>query len=317
MLNRQVAFEDLPYYQRKKITRKQKMLSTMDKIMPWKDMLDSIRPFSPKAERGRPPIPLPTMLRIYCMQQWFGYSDPAMEDALYDNVSVRIFAGVDVNTVPDETTICRFRHLLEQHDLTKELLSISAQVLTDHGILVRSGTIVDATIISAPSSTKNQKRQRDPEMKQTKKGNTWHFGMKVHVGTDTQGLVHSVVVTPANTHDATVMQDCLHGEEEEIYGDKAYVSAARKKAAEAAGKRWRVLRKGTATRKLSAADRAFNRDSNRTRAKVEHVFGVVKHQWGYRNVRYRGLRKNAAHVYTLFALANLYMARQRLAATMG
>ncbi len=215
---------------------------------------------------------------------------------------------------PDETTICKFRHLLEQHGLTRRLFELSRDLLEQQGLLVKAGTIVDASIISAPSSTKNQAKQRDPEMKSTKKGTPWYFGMKAHIGTDPQGLVHRVAVTAANVHDATLMEACLHGQEKVIYGDKAYVSKQRKAEAEAQGVQWRVLRKATRTRKLNCADQSFNKKSNRTRARVEHTFGVIKHLWGYRRTRYRGLGKNAAQVYTLVALANFYLARDSLRA---
>ena len=213
--------------------------------------------------------------------------------------------------------ICKFRHLLEQHELTKKLLELSQRHLAARGILVQEGTIVDATIITAPSSTKNQARARDPEMKSTKKGNTWHFGMKAHIGTDTEGRVHSVEVTAANVHDSTMMEQCMHGKQKQIYGDKAYACAVRKKEAEGRGVVWRVSRKSTTKRKLNCADRSFNKKSNRTRARVEHPFGIIKHLWGYRKTRYRGLKKNAAQVYILIALANFYMARKKLLALQG
>ncbi len=309
---RQVSFEDASYWNRTKKTRKQRFLSQMDTVLPWEAMLDMIRPFYYKGGKGRPPIELETMLRIYFLQQWYGYSDPAMEDALYDNMAVRVFARVDAGHAPDETTICKFRHLLERHGLTRQLFKLSRDMLEERGLLLKTGSIVDATIISAPSSTKNQAKQRDPEMKSTKKGNKWYFGMKAHIGTDTRGLVHSVAVTPANAHDATLMDECLHGQEQVIYGDKAYVSGRRKAEAEAQGVEWRVLRKATRKRKLNCADQSFNKKSNRTRARVEHTFGVIKHLWGYRRTRYRGLAKNAAQVYTLAALANFYLARDSL-----
>jgi IS5 family transposase len=213
---------------------------------------------------------------------------------------------------PDETTICKFRHFLEKHKLSEKLSAVSQQHLEERGLLVKSGTIVDATIISAPTSTKNKDRKRDPEMKSTRKGNQWYFGMKAHIGTDTQGLVHSVEVTSADVHNSVVMPDCMHGEEQVVYGDKAYVNKARKAEAEARGVEWRVSRKATRKRKLNCAGKSFNRKSNRTRAKVEHAFGVIKNLWGYRKVRYRGLAKNAGRVYTLLALANIYMTRKQL-----
>ncbi len=312
---KQPSFSDLAYEQKKKKTRKERFLGEMDAILPWKQLLKPILKKYPKPGNGRRPIPAEVMLRIYFMQQWYGLSDPGMEDSLYDIESMRRFAGVDIDHIPDESTILHFRHFLEKHRLTEKLFRLTERYLSEQDLILSEGTIVDASIISAPSSTKNQDRQRDPQMKQTKKGNAWHFGMKMHVGSDTQGRVHSVVVTDASVHDSVVMEDCLHGEEEVIYGDKAYAGAERQQAAEALGIDWRVNRKARRGKKLTCADRSFNRKSNRTRARVEHVFGVIKHLWGYRKVRYRGLEKNAAQVFTLVALANLYMTRRELAAT--
>ena len=314
---RQLTFEDLTYLNRSRKTRRQRFLERMDRVLPWDTFLAILKPYYPKGARGRPPIPLETMLRIYFMQQWFDLSDPAAEDAVHDIFPIRMFAKVQPGYAPDETTICKFRHWLEEHGLTKQLLRVSRRHLEKHNILVREGTIVDATIIAAPSSTKNKECKRDPEMASTKKGNTWHFGMKAHVGTDTQGLVHSVETSAANVHDSEMMAACLHGEEEVIYGDKGYVSEARKTQVEACGVTWRVLRKATRKRKLDCTDQSFNRKSNRTRARVEHVFGVIKHQWGFRKVRYRGLEKNTAQLYTLFALANFRMVGDRLLALQG
>ncbi len=254
-------------------------------------------------------------MRIYFLQQWYGLSDPGMEDSLYDVESMRRFAGVDLESIPDETTILTFRHFLEAHRLTEALFRLTRRYLSERGLLLHEGTIVDASIINAPSSTKNRDRKRNPEMKQTKKGNAWYFGMKTHIGTDTQGRVHSVAVTHAAVHDSTVMADCLHGEEAVIYGDKAYADAGRRQAAVAGGVDWRVNRKARRGKRLSCADRSFNRKSNRTRARVEHAFGVIKHLWGYRKVRYRGLEKNGAQVFALFALVNFYLARRELAVT--
>lgn len=310
---KQRDFSDLAYDHKKKRTRKEVFLGEMDEILPWRELLKPIRKHYPNSKYGRPPIALSVMLRIYFMQQWYALSDPAMEDSLYDIESMRRFAGVDLDEIPDETTICRFRHFLEHHDLPSKLLRVSEQYLSEKGLLVSEGTIVDATIISAPPSTKNQSKSRDPEMKQTKKGNQWFFGMKAHVGADPNGLVHSVVVTDASVHDSVVMDDLLHGEEEIIYGDKAYANASRKAAFEESGGTWRVNRKAKRGCKLNAADKAFNRKSNRTRAKGEHPFGVVKNLWGYRKVRYKGLGKNANQVFTMFALSNFFLVRKRLA----
>ena len=306
------SFSDLEYAVKKKTTRKELFLAEMDGILPWKELLSVLKRHYPARGNGRPPIALESMLRIYFMQQWYGLSDPAMEDSLYDITSMRLFAGLTLDNVPDESTILRFRHRLEKHNLTEKLFRKTEKYLSERNLILSEGTIVDATIISAPSSTKNQKKERDPEMKQTKKGNMWHFGMKIHVGTDTQGRAHSVAVTDAGVHDSQMMDDLIHGEEEAVYGDKAYASKAKKEALEDAGITCRINRKASRNRKLNCADQSFNKKSNRTRARVEHIFGVVKNLWGYRKVRYKGLDKNASQVFTLMALANFYMARRQL-----
>lgn len=308
----QQSFTDLEYSHKKKVTRKERFLNEMDRIIPWNIVLKPLRKHYPKGGKGRPPIGLEPMLRIYFMQQWYGLSDPAMEDSLYDIAAMRRFAQLELDGIPDETTILNFRRLLERHNLTEKLFRKIEQYLTAQGVMLSEGTIVDATIIHAPSSTKNQDRQRDPEMKQTRKGNQWYFGMKAHVGTDLQGYVHSIAVTDAGVHDSQLLEDLVHGEERVLYGDKAYANQERREDYEASGVEWRVSRKARRGRKLTAADKAFNRKSNRTRALGEHAFGVVKHLWGYAKVRYKGLYKNACQVFSLFALANLYRARRQL-----
>jgi IS5 family transposase len=310
-----VSFASLAYENKKKKTRREKFLEEMDKVIPWEELLQDIKKYYPKAGNGRQPIPLARMLRIYFMQQWYGLSDPAMEDALYDIESLRRFADIDieVDVIPDETTILHFRHLLEKHELTRKLFEKTKQYLSEKGLLLREGTIVDATIISAPSSTKNQDKTRDKEMKQTKKGNQWYFGMKAHVGTDTgRGLVHSVVVTDAGVHDSQVMDELLHGEEQAVYGDRAYTSEKRKTDFEDRGIKWCVNRKGCRYRQLTPEDVEYNHKQSQVRAKGEHAFLVVKHLWRYQKVRYKGLFKNTAQVFSLFALANLYMVRHDL-----
>ncbi len=308
----QRGFADLEYTTKKRTTRKERFLSEMDRLLPWSLLLKPIKSRYPKSKRGRKAIPAEVMLRIYFMQQWYGLSDPAMEDSLYDIESMRRFAQIDLQHIPDETTICKFRHFLERHRLTEKLFELSREEMSSQGLILSEGTIVDASIIAAPSSTKNASGKRDPEMGSTKKGNTWHFGMKAHIGTDTQGRVHRIEVTNASVHDSVMMAALLHGEEQAIYGDKAYASRERKEWFESMGGCWRVNRKAGNNRRLRACDHAFNRKSNRVRARVEHAFGVVKHLWGYRKVRYRGLAKNTAQVFTLFMLANFYMARQAM-----
>ena len=308
----QKTFADLAYENKKKQTRRERFLAVMEKVLPWKKLLRPLQKAYPQGERGRPPIELEQMLRIYFLQQWYQYSDEGMEDALYDTETLRRFVSVKIEGIPDETTICKFRHYLEKHELTEKLFALSGRHLAKQGLLLSTGTIVDASIIAAPSSTKNLNRQRDQEMKQTKKGKQWYFGMKMHIGTDTEGAVHAAVVTDAAVHDSQVMEKLLHGKERIVYGDKAYASQSRKEELERAGKTCRINRKGCSGRKLTAADKAFNRKSNRVRARIEHVFGVVKNLWGYRKVRYKGLAKNRAQVLALLALANFYRFRDQL-----
>jgi IS5 family transposase len=310
-----LTFASLAYDNKKKKTRRENFLQEMDKVIPWKDLLQIIERYYPKAGNGRQPMPLERMLRIYFMQQWYGLSDPAMEDALYDIESMRRFAGIDIaaDVVPDETTILHFRHLLEKHGLTKKLFEKTQSYLTEKGLLLREGTIVDATIINAPSSTKNCDNTRDKEMKQTKKGNQWYFGMKAHVGTDSNtGLAHSIVVTDAGVHDSQVMDELLHGKEQAVYGDRAYTSEKKKKEYEAKGIKWCVNRKACRHYQLTPEDVEYNHRQSQVRAKGEHAFLVVKHLWHYTKVRYKGLFKNATQVFTLFALANLYLMRREL-----
>jgi IS5 family transposase len=251
------------------------------------------------------------MLRIYFMQNWFNLSDPQAEDSLYDIESMRRFAGIELmgHDIPDETTILRFRHLLEQHRLTERIFAEIRSLLEQKRLLLKSGTIVDATIIAAPPSTKNEEKARDPEMHQTRKGKDWHFGMKAHIGTDRHGIVHSVSTTAANVSDITQMPQLLHGEEREVFGDQAYWSEAHRQAALAQGIRYRVNRRSP---RLTEHQRFINRRRSAARARVEHVFHVVKRLWGFSKVRYRGLAKNTARLYTAFALANLYLLRRRL-----
>ena len=254
------------------------------------------------------------MLRIYCMQQWFNLSDPQAEDALYDSESMRRFAGVELveDTIPDETTILRFRHLLEAHALTAAIFREVRTLLEEKRLLLKSGTIVDATIIAAPSSTKNAEGKRDPEMHQARKGKDWHFGMKVHVGTSKQGLVHSLASGPANEADITRLNDLLHGEENELYGDQAYWSEDHRQHCAHAGIRYRVNRQARVRHRLTEQQKAINRSRSRRRARGEHAFLVVKRLWGFTKVRYRGIYKNTVRALAMFALANLYLVRRRL-----
>jgi len=256
------------------------------------------------------------MLRIYCLQQWYNLSDPGAEEALYDIQSMRGFCGLELgrDAIPDETTILNFRHLLERHELTKAVFAAVTEHLEAHGALLRGGTIVDATLIAASPSTKNQEQKRDPQMRSSKKGNQWYFGMKAHIGVDAKsGLVHTAGVTTGSVHDAKVMDNLIREDDRAVYGDKGYASDEKKRAAEAAGVTWAVKEKAKPGRELTARQRTRNRRFGKIRAKVEHVFRVMKCQFGYRKVRYRGIEKNGAQVFSLLALANLYLARRTLA----
>ena len=311
----QPTFASIIYQNKKKQTRREKFLGEMDQVVPWGKLVKLVKPHYPKGEQGRPPMKLETMLRIYFLQQWFNLSDPAMEDGLYDMESMRRFAGLElgVDEVPDETTILHFRHLLERHRLTEKIFAKVNHHLHERGLLMRQGTIVDATIIAAPSSTKNEDKQRDPEMSSTRKGGQWHFGMKLHIGVDAQsGLTHTAKVTTAKVHDSQVMGDLLHYEEKAVYGDKAYADEELRQAYAQEKVAWRILRKAKRGRKLTKRDQEWNRRHSQVRSRVEHVFQVIKTLWGHNKVRYRGLAKNEAQCYSLLALANLYRARKAL-----
>jgi len=287
-LKEQTTFASLAWAGKKKQTKREKFLCEMDRVVPWERLLGLIEPHYPKAGNGRRPIGLDRMLRIYFVQQWYGLSDPGMEEALYDIESVRRFAGIELGEedIPDETTILNFRHLLEKHQLTEKLLAEVNGYLSEKKLLLREGTIVDATLIAAPSSTKNKDKQRDGEMSSTKKGNNYHFGMKVHTGTDSQsGLVHTVKVTTARVHDKQEMEGLLHGEEKAVFGDKGYVSDQDKRAARSKGLFWGVLDKAKSKKSLSHKQKRRNRKLSSIRAKVEHPFRVVKRQFGYVKVR--------------------------------
>jgi transposase, IS5 family len=312
---KQTTFASIAWNAKGKVTRRERFLSEMDRVVPWARLCALVEPHYPKGARGRPLMPLERMLRIYFMQQWFNLSDPAAEDALYDSESIRRFAGVELaeDAVPDETTILKFRHLLERHRLTEAIFAEVRALLEQRGLLLKSGTIVDATIISAPSSTKNATDRRDPEMHQVRKGKNWHFGMKIHVGADRHGLVHSLTGTAANVADITQIDCLLHGAERTVYGDQAYWSEEYRQHCAQAGIAYRVNRRGHAARPLTAHQKRINRARSRVRARGEHAFRVVKQLWGFAKTRYRGLAKNTARAFSAFALANLYLMRYRLA----
>ena len=317
---KQATFSMTGYFDKGKKTKREQFLAEMDQVMPWTRLLALIEPHYPRGSPagGRAPLPLERMLRIYCLQQWYNLSDPGAEEALYDSITMRQFAGVstDADVIPDETTILNFRRLLEKRQLTERLLSEINSHLSERGMLVGKGTIVDATIIDASSSTKNAQKKRDPQMHQTRKGKQWYFGMKVHTGTDAEsGLVHTVVATAANVADVNVLGELLHGGEESLHGDSAYHSKELKAQAEANGIAFNVNQRGTRTKPLTKTQRARNRRLSRVRATVEHPFRVVKCLWGHTKVRYRGIKKNLAQMYTLFALANVFRTRRQLMTT--
>lgn len=298
-----------------KKTRKREFLEQMNKVVPWEVLVGVVEPHWPKSKTGRPPFAIETMLRIHYLQQWFGLSDPAMEEALHDMPVYREFAKLDgvLDRLPDESTILRFRHLLEKHDLATDMLRIVNDLLAYKGLLLKSGTAVDATLISAPSSTKNVEGKRDPEMHQTKKGNQWYFGMKVHVGADVNsGLVHTVSVTPANVSDINQLPHLVREDDRAVFGDKGYVNNKLKRVARKAGLFWGVSLKASKQHPLTEANKRFNHKMSSIRARVEHVFRVIKRQFGYTKVRYKGIAKNAAQVFSLIGLTNLYLARRAL-----
>ncbi|MDR6450289.1 IS5 family transposase [Paraburkholderia sp. 22099] len=302
-----------------KRTRKREFLDEMRRVVPWSRLIALIEPHYPRGKTGRPPFPIATMLQIHFMQQWFGLSDPAMEEALYDVPLYREFAGLDegMTRLPDESTILRFRHLLETHGLAAQMLTLVNEILSEKGLLLKAGSAVDATLISSPSSTKNGSGKRDPEMHQTKKGNQWYFGMKAHVGVDAEsGLVHTVIGTAANVHDINQAEALLHGQETDVYADAGYQGI--EKRCQANPVRWHVAMRPGRRRQLDLNDRLdaifdqIERLKAGIRAKVEHPFRVLKQQFGYTKTRYRGLLKNTAQITTMFALGNLWMACKAL-----
>lgn len=310
----QTTFASVAWQAKGKVTRRERFMAEMDAVIPWARLLELIAPHYPKAGNGTQPMPMERMLRIHFMQHWFNLSDPQAEDSLYDIESMRRFAGIELgqDAIPDESTILRFRHLLEAHRLSEAIFAEVRSLLEERRLLLKSGTIVDATIIAAPPSTKNAEKARDPEMRQTRKGKQWHFGMKAHVGTDPRGIVHSLATTDAAAADITQMHKLLHGEESEVFGDQAYWSETHRQSAKACGIRYRINRRGTSAKPLNDQQLFINQVRSKARARGEHAFHVVKRLWGFAKVRYRGLAKNTARLFTAFALANLYLQRRRL-----
>jgi IS5 family transposase len=320
-MTHQSSFAQAEFAAKRKVTRREKFLTRMDTLIPWTSLLAVIEPFYPKGERGRPPIGLERMLRVYFLQQWYGLADEALEDALYDSQALQGFARIDLAAegVPDATTLLKFRRLLETHDLCKGLFTAINADLTARGLLLREGTLVDATLIAAPSSTKNQEKQRDPEMHQTRKGNQWHFGMKAHIGADRDSkLVHTVVVTAANVADITQTAQLLHGQEQQVHADAGYTGVEKRAEIVALERKmdWQIacqrgqikaLAEGAEKEALKAVEKA----KASVRAFVEHPFHILKNLFRHRKVRYRGLAKNGHQLHTLFALANVMIgARQ-------
>ena len=327
LMEQQMSFAQNEYAGKKKVTRRERFLGEMERVVPWARLCGVIEPHYPKGERGRPPIGIERMLRIYFLQQWYALADEALEDALYDSQAMRTFAGIDlsVEAVPDATTLLKFRHLLEAHDLTQQIFAEVGALLSERKLLMREGTIVDATIIAAPSSTKNASKERDPEMHQTKKGNQWHFGMKAHIGVDAQsGLVHTVTGTAANVADIAQTHALLHGQEKVVYADAGYLGIE-KRAEIAAGcpaLEWHVAAKrGKVTAMAEGLVKELTQQLEKlkaqVRARVEHPFHIIKNLFRHRKTRYRGLVKNTAQLHSLFALANLVIARRSLLTTAG
>ncbi len=311
----QLTFAEAEYQNKKRKTRRELFLEKMDSLIPWAKLEKKLRKHYPKGENGNPPYPLPIMLRVHCLQLFYNLSDPAMEDALYEIESMRRFAGLRLSDrLPDESTILRFRHFLERHKLGEVIFDTVSAQLRQQGLMMREGTIVDATIIAAPSSTKNQDGERDPEMHQTKKGNEWHFGMKMHIGVDDQdGLIHSIETTAANVHDLTAADQLLHGEEQRVWGDAGYTGIHKRDEFTDRDVDWRIaLRPGTRSKLADQLQEMLEGIKASVRAKVEHPFRTIKQQFGYTKVRYRGLAKNTNRLYVLSAFTNLLRAEKYL-----
>ena len=321
-MNQQTSFAQSEYARKKKTTRREKFLGQMEQVVPWARLVEVIAPHYPRGKRGRPPVGIERMLRLYFLAQWYALADEALEDALYDSQALRNFAGIDLGgeAVPDATTLLKFRHLLEAHDLGRRIFEEIGALLGEKQLLMREGTLVDATIIAAPASTKNRRRERDPDMHQTKKGNQWYFGMKAHIGADeASGLVHSVEGTAANVSDISQAHALLHGEEKRAGADAGYTGVEKRPEIAALGREieWRVAARRSTLKAqpegwAKALGGAWEKLKARARALVEHPFHIIKNIFKHRKVRYRGLEKNTGQLRVLFALANLYMVRRQL-----
>ena len=307
-----------------KRTREREFLAQMERVVPWAALVQLVAPYAPEGKKGRPPFTVETMLRVHFMQQWFTLSDPAMEESLHDIALFREFAGLGWDSrIPDESTILRFRHLLERNQLSDQILALVNELLRDKGLMLKAGTVVDATLIAAPSSTKNESGERDPEMKQSKKGNQWHFGMKAHIGVDAEsGLVHTVIGTSGNVNDVVPANSLLHGQENTVFADSGYRGAHKRPDARP-NVTWHIAVRPSDRRRLKVGARLgaildkIETLKASVRAKVEHPFRVIKRQFGHTKVRYRGLFKNTAQLKTLFEVSNLWMARLKLMALDG
>lgn len=313
---RQESFALGSFEKYRKRTRREQFLSEMDRIIPWQELSTVVVPYYPRPEgAGRRPVGIERMLRIYFLQHWFHLSDPGAEEALYDSRAMREFVGIDLGQapVPDETTILKFRHLMESHNLGSDLFHAVNCYLEENGLKVARGTIMDATIINAPTSTKNKNKSRDPEMHSTRKGNQWYFGMKAHIGADSQTkLIHSVAATAANVHDSQMISDLLHGDETRVWGDSAYTGQKESIQEKAPRAKDFTHKKGARNRALSESEKQTNRTKSRVRAKVEHPFHILKCLFGFRKVRFRGLDKNANPLFAACALVNLVLAKKQL-----
>jgi IS5 family transposase len=313
---KQISFASATYDNKKIMTKRERFLTEMDTVIPWPRLLKLIEPCYPKKGKGRPPMPMESLLRIYFLQQWYSLSDPAAEEALYDIESMRRFAQLElvVDALPDETTILNFRRMVEKHQLSEVLFNDINAYLVERGIAVSQGSMVDATIISASGSTKNKDKARDPDMHSTRKNNQYFFGMKIHIGTDVNSnAIHSATVTAANVADITELPNLLRVDDKVIFADAGYTSDSYKRGSRALGLSWKVNDKRKVKKNMSSTQKNQNRKNSGVRARVEHCFRVVKCQFGYKKVRYRSLEKNRVQVFSLLGLANLYMLRGQLA----
>ena len=307
---KQITFASIAYTHKKVTTKREAFLNEMERVVPWSRLLKLIEPYYPKAGNGRPPMPMETMLRIYFLQQWYSLSDPAAEEALYDIESMRRFAQLELldDAIPDETTILKFRHMIERHALSEAIFADINNYLVEKGIQVSQGSMVDATIIQAASSTKNKDKKRDAEMHSTRKNNQYYFGMKIHIGADVNSnAIHSATITPANTADITELPKLLRERDRVVFADAGYTSDSYKKGARALGMSWKVNDKRKVGKEMSASQKKQNKKNSSVRARIEHCFRVIKCQFGYQKARYKGLKKNRVQVFTLLGLVNLYI----------